>query len=81
MEGTAAMRIEILTRYSTYLPGAVVECDDETARKLIRDGVARRDGPTVERAVREPHAERADLTPRRRRREVSQPDSPDATDG
>jgi hypothetical protein len=80
MEGTATVRIEILARYSTYLPGSVVECEDETAIKLIRDGVARRDGPAVERAVAEPAVERADVTPGRRRRAVSKPDSPDAAD-
>lgn len=71
------MKIKLVKRYSTYLPGAVVECEDERAQQLIRDGIALRDKPEVEAAAIEPDAERADVTPRRRRRAVSEPDQTD----
>ena len=71
------MKIKLTQRYSTYLPGAVVECDDERALELIRDGIATRDQPEVEVAALELAVERADVTPRRKRRAVSEPDQTD----
>jgi len=72
MEWTRIVKIKLTQRYSTYLPGTVVECEDETAQRLIHEGIATRDQPEVERA---------DLTPRRRRRAVSEPDTTDAPGG
>jgi hypothetical protein len=81
MEWTRIVKIKLTQRYSTYLPGTVVECEDETAQRLIHEGIATRDQPEVERASLEPEVERADLTPRRRRRAVSEPDTTDAPGG
>lgn len=78
------MKIRLLKNYSTYPIGRVVDCEDETAHRLIRDGIAERDTQLdlVETASVEPVAERADLTPRRTgKRAVSKPQNPDAADG
>ena len=79
MECAAIVKIRLLTNYSTYRVGAVVDCEDETAHRLIRDGIAERDGQMslIETASVEPVAERADLTPRKRGRPpraIPQPD-------
>ena len=79
MECAAIVKIKLLTNYSTYRVGAVVDCEDETAHRLIRDGIAERDGQMslIETASVEPVAERADLTPRKRGRPpraIPQPD-------
>ena len=84
MECAPIVKIKLLTNYSTYRLGTVVDCEDETAQRLIRDGIAERDGQMslIETASVEPAGERADLTPRRTRRSaVSKPDGsqpPDA---
>lgn len=77
------MKIKLLKNYSTYTVGRVVDCEDETALRLIRDGIAERDAQMdlIETAAVEHDAERADLTPRRTRRAVSKPQGPDAADG
>ena len=80
------MKIKLLTNYSTYRLGTVVDCEDETAQRLIRDGIAERDGQMslIETASVEPAGERADLTPRKRGRPpraIPQPENPDATGG
>ena len=79
MECAAIVKIKLLTNYSTYRVGAVVDCEDETAQRLIRDGIAERDGQMslIETASVEPAGERADLTPRKRGRPpraIPQPD-------
>lgn len=84
MERAAIVKIKLLRNYSTYRVGAVVECEDETALRLIRDGVAARDQQMdlIETAAVEPVAERADVTPRKMtRRAVSKPQDADAADG
>jgi hypothetical protein len=81
MEWPRIVKIKLTQRYSTYLPGTVVECEDETAQRLIHEGIAIRDQPEVERASLEPEVERADIRPRRRRSAVSEPDTTDAPGG
>lgn len=74
------MKIKLLTNYSTYTVGTVVECEDETAHRLIRDGIAQREPQMdlIETASVEPVAERADVTPRRTtRRAIPKPVDPD----
>lgn len=77
------MKIELLTNYSTYTVGKVVDCEDETAVRLIRDGIARRVAQMdlIETAAVEHDAERADATPRRTKRAVSKPHDADAAGG
>lgn len=79
------MKIKLVKNYSTYRLGTVVECEDETAQRLIRDGIAERDEQMslIETASVEPAGERADLTPRKRGRPraVPQPENPDAAGG
>lgn len=79
------MKIKLLTDYSTYRIGTVVDCEDETARRLIRDGIAAREGQLdlIETASVEPAGETADRTPRKRGRPraVSKPENPDAAGG
>lgn len=64
------MKIKLVKNYSTYRLGAVVDCEDETAQRLIRDGIAEREQQMdlIETASVEPGGERADLTPRKRGR-------------
>ena len=83
MECAAIVKIKLLTNYSTYRLGSVVDCEDETAQRLIRDGIAERDGQMdfIETASVEPVGERADLTPRRAKRAVSKPEDVDAAGG
>ena len=83
MECPWIMKIELLTNYSTYTVGKVVDCEDETAQRLIRDGIAKRVAQMdlIETASVEHDAERADATPRRTRRAVSKPDNADAASG
>ena len=87
MERDAIVKIKLLRNYSTYRLGAVVDCEDETAQRLIRDGIAERDeqqGLFIETASVEPVAERADVTPKRRGRPpraIPQPENPDAAGG
>jgi hypothetical protein len=70
------MKIEMVKNYSTYTVGRVVDCEDETAQRLIRDGIAVRVAQMdlIETASVEHDAERADATPRRTRRAVSKPE-------
>ncbi len=79
------MKIKLVKNYSTYRLGTVVDCEDETAQRLIRDGIAERDGQMslIETASVEPAGERADLTPRKRGRPraVPQPEDTDAAGG
>lgn len=77
------MKIELLRDYSTYTVGKVVDCEDETAHRLIREGIAQRAGTAevIETASVEHDVERADATPRRRQRAVSKPDHDDAASG
>ena len=80
MECAPIVKIKLVKNYSTYRLGAVVDCEDETAQRLIRDGIAERDGQMslIETASVEPAGERADMTPRRMKRAVSKPDDTDA---
>ena len=83
MEWGATVKIKLTQRYSTYLPGTVIECEDETAARLIRDGIAEREAQQdlfVETASVEPVAERADVTPRKRGRPLRAIPKPDDTD-
>lgn len=79
------MKIRLIKNYSTYRLGTVVDCEDETAARLIRDGLAERDPQMnlIETASVEHDSERADLTPRKRGRPraVPQPENPDAASG
>jgi len=80
------MKIRLIQNYSTYRLGTVVDCEDETAQRLIRDGIAERDGQMslIETASVEPAGERADLTPRKRGRPpraIPQPEDVDTAGG
>lgn len=77
------MKIKLLKNYSTYRLGAVVDCEDATALRLIADGMAERDSQMtlIETASLEPAGERADVTPRRTRRVLPQPHDTDAAGG
>jgi hypothetical protein len=77
------MKIRLLKNYSTYRIGAVVDCEDETALRLIRDGLAERERQMdlLESASVQHDAERADATPRRMKRAVPKPQDTDAADG
>lgn len=79
MERRAIVKIKLIRNYSTYRVGDVVECEGETATRLIRDGIAERDQQLdlIETASVEPAGERADVTPRRTRRAVSKPTDAD----
>lgn len=83
MECPWIMKIELLTNYSTYTVGKVVDCEDETAHRLIRDGIAKRVAQMdlIETASVEHDVERADATPRRTKRAVSKPHDDDAASG
>lgn len=80
MERPAIVKIRLLRNYSTYRNGTTVDCESETAHRLIRDGIAEREHQMelIETAAVEPAGERADITPRRTRRAVSKPDDTDA---
>jgi hypothetical protein len=85
MECAPIVRIKLVQNYSTYTVGRVVDCEDETAERLIRDGIAVRDPQMnlIEAATVEPEVERADARPRRGRKPnaLSQPQNPDAPGG
>lgn len=70
MERAQLMKIKLARNYSTYRIGDVVECEDETAKRLIADGLAVREQQLdlIETTAVEPGGESADLTPRRRGR-------------
>lgn len=80
MDRPAIVKIRLLRNYSTYRNGTTVDCESETAYRLIRDGIAEREHQMelIETAAVEPAGERADITPRRTRRAVSKPDDTDA---
>lgn len=81
MECANIVKIKLKTNYSTYRVGTVVDCEDETAQRLIRDGIAEREQQLdlIETAAVEPAGERADLTPRKRGRPPRAiPQSPDS---
>ena len=77
------MKIRLIRNYSTYRLGAVVDCEDATAQRLIADGIAERETQMdlIETASVEPAVERADMTPRRTKRAVSKPQDVDAAGG
>lgn len=80
MECAPIVKIKLKTNYSTYRVGTVVDCEDETAQRLIRDGIAERERQMdlIETAAVEPAGERADMTPRKRGRPPRAiPQSPD----
>lgn len=85
MECASIVKIKLVKNYSTYTVGRVVDCEDETAERLIRDGIAVREPQRdlIETASVEPEVERADARPRRGRKPnaVPQPDHTDAADG
>jgi hypothetical protein len=82
MERAPIVKIKLVKNYSTYTTGRVVDCEDETAQRLIRDGIAVRDPQMdlIETATVEPAAERADARPRRGRKPnaIPQPQDVDA---
>jgi hypothetical protein len=85
MECASIVKIKLAKNYSTYTVGRIVDCDDETAQRLIRDGIAVREPQLdlIETATIEPEAERADARPRRGRKPnaIPQPhDSESAND-
>lgn len=75
MERGGIVKIKLLKNYSTYTVGTVVDCEDETAVRLIRDGIAAREQQMdlIETAALDPVSERADVTPRRTRRSAVLP--------
>jgi hypothetical protein len=75
MECPRNVKIKLAKNYSTYTVGTVVDCDEETAGRLIREGiaVAERQMDLIETASVEHDAERADVNPRRTRRAVPKP--------
>ena len=87
MECASVVKIKLVRKYSTYTVGRVIDCEDETALRLIRDGIAVREQQQdllVETASLEPGGERADVTPKRRGRPpraIPQPESSDRADG
>jgi hypothetical protein len=82
MECASIVKIKLAKNYSTYTVGRIVDCDDETAQRLIRDGIAVREPQLdlIETATIEPEAERADARPRRGRKPnaIPQPHDSDA---
>jgi hypothetical protein len=86
MECAPIVKIKLVRNYSTYTVGRVIDCEDETALRLIRDGIAVREQQQdlpIETATLEPAGERADVTPRKRGRPraIPQPESSDRADG
>jgi hypothetical protein len=85
MECAPIVKIKLVKNYSNYTLGRVIECEDETALRLIRDGIAVRESQMdlIETATVEPAVERADARPRRGRKPnaISQPQDPDAAGG
>jgi hypothetical protein len=85
VERALIVRIKLVKNYSNYTLGRVIECEDETAVRLIRDGIAERDPQMslIEAATVEPEVERADARPRRGRKPnaIPQPPNPDAPGG
>jgi hypothetical protein len=68
------VKIKLSRNYSTYRVGTVIDCDEETAGRLLQDGTAEK----IETASIDPPVERADHTPRRvRRAAISKPKSPE----
>jgi hypothetical protein len=76
MEPTQIVKIRLVRNYSTYTVGRVIECEAETAKRLLAEGTAEQ----IETASVEPLVERADRTPRRVQRAVQKPRGPDASD-
>jgi hypothetical protein len=70
MECASIVKIKLVRNYSNYTLGRVIECEDETALRLIRDGIAVREPQMdlIETATVEPQVERADARPRRGRK-------------
>jgi hypothetical protein len=85
MECASIVKIKLVKNYSNYTLGRVIECEDETALRLIRDGIAVRESQMdlIETATVEPAVERADARPRRGRKPnaIPQPQDPDAAGG
>lgn len=86
MERNQIVKIKLVTNYSTYTVGTVIDCEDETAQRLIRDGIAVREQQMdlIETASVDHDVERADATPRRRGRPpraIQKPDDTDAASG
>jgi hypothetical protein len=85
MECAWIMKIRLTQNYSTYTVGRVVDCEDETAERLIRDGIAVRESQRdlIETATVEPEVERADARPRRgrKRNAIPQPHDSDPAGG
>jgi hypothetical protein len=86
MERDQIVKIKLATNYSTYTVGTVIDCEDETAQRLIRDGIAVREQQMdlIETASVDHDVERADATPRRRGRPpraIQKPDDTDAASG
>jgi hypothetical protein len=85
MESPQIVKIKLVKNYSTYTVGRVVDCENETAERLIRDGIAVRESQMdlIETATVEPEVERADARPRRGRKPhaIPQPQDSDPAGG
>jgi hypothetical protein len=70
MECAPIVKIKLVRNYSTYTVGRIVDCDDDTARRLIDGGIAvpEQQRDLIETATVEPEVERADARPRRGRK-------------
>jgi len=71
--------LRFLRAWRSYRTGQVVELAGGLATQLLAQGVAVEDRQQqlIETAAVEHQAETADATPRKRRRAISKPDSPD----
>jgi hypothetical protein len=82
MECAPIVKIKLVRNYSTYTVGRIVDCDDDTARRLIDGGIAvpEQQRDLIETATVEPEVERADARPRRgrKRNAIPQPHDSDA---
>ncbi len=82
MERAPIVKIKLVRNYSTYTVGRIVDCDDDTARRLIDGGIAvpEQQRDLIETATVEPEVERADARPRRGRKPnaIPQPHDSDA---
>lgn len=77
MEPARIVKIKLLRRYSTYGPGAVLDCDDDIARSLVSSGHAEDLDPTVvETAAIDPACETSEYTPRKVTRHAGLPKHP-----
>jgi hypothetical protein len=79
MECAPVTKITFTRAWRSYRKGQVVDISGGLATQLLAQRVAVEDtqGQLIETAAVEHDAETADATPRKRRRAISKPDSPD----